>query len=149
MASLIINIKNEELEFIDPAKGLYLFGISRVNENTINESTYQLSNRFDNLVPGLYNWYVKEITTQIVRASGSNIVKNNDTNDCYTKFVNNLNLIIIPKLEHKKDIINDIECFLDVNGEYFKFLPDSAIIEITGQVTVTTFSPFKGKITLC
>jgi hypothetical protein len=149
MASLIISIKNEQLEFIDPAKGLYLFGISRVNENTINESTYQLSNRFDNLVPGLYNWYVKEITTQIVRASGSNIVKNNDTNDCYTKFVNNLNLIIIPKLEHKKDIINDIECFLDVNGEYFKFLPDSAIIEITGQVTVTTFSPFKGKITLC
>jgi hypothetical protein len=149
MASLIINIKNEQLEFIDPAKGLYLFGISRVNENTINENTYQLSNRFDNLVPGLYNWYVKEITTQVVRASGSNIVKNNDTNDCYTKFVNNLNLIIIPKLEHKKDIINDIECFLDVNGEYFKFLPDSAIIEITGQVTVTTFSPFKGKITLC
>ena len=149
MASLIISIKNEQLEFIDPAKGLYLFGISRVNENTINESTYQLSNRFDNLVPGLYNWYVKEITTQVVRASGSNIVKNNDTNDCYTKFVNNLNLIIIPKLEHKKDIINDIECFIDVNGEYFKFIPDSAIIEITGQVTVTTFSPFKGKITLC
>jgi hypothetical protein len=149
MASLIISIKNEQLEFIDPAKGLYLFGISRVNENTINESTYQLSNRFDNLVPGLYNWYVKEITTQIVRASGSNIVKNNDTNDCYTKFVNNINLIIIPKLEHKKDIINDIECFIDVNGEYFKFIPDSAIIEITGQVTVTTFSPFKGKITLC
>lgn len=149
MASLIISIKNEELEFIDPAKGLYLFGISRVNENLINESTYQLSNRFDNLVPGIYNWYVKEITTQIIRASGSDIVRGDNTNDCYTKFVNNLNLIIIPKLEHKKDIINDIECFIDVNGEYFKFIPDSAIIEITGQVTVTTFSPFKGKITLC
>jgi len=155
MASLIITLRTQELEFIDPARGLYLFGISNVNENIVNENTYQTSNRFDDLVPGLYNWYVKKVTSNKVVASGSELVKkDNNGLECYTKYLTTpSNNIVIPKTEHKLDIISDIECFIKNfntnNDSYFKFTPDSSVIELDGSVVVKTDSPFIGKITIC
>lgn len=155
MPSLIIRLRTQELEFIDPAKGLYLFGISNVNENIINENTYQTSNRFDELVPGLYNWYVKGITSNKILASGSELIKkDNNGAECYTKYIITAsNNIVIPKTEHKLDIVSDIECFIknfNVTDEsYFKFTPDSCTIELDGSVVVKTDSPFIGKITIC
>lgn len=151
MASLIIHLRTSDLEFIDPARGLYLFGISDVNSNIVNENTYQTGNRFDDLVPGLYNWYVKAINGTKILASGSEIVKrDNNGRECYTKYLTiPINNISIPKSEHGLDIISDIECFIKNTNNYFKFSPDSSTIETNGTVIVQTDNPFIGKITIC
>lgn len=154
MPSLIITLRTQELEFIDPARGLYLFGISNVNENIVNENTYQSSNRFDELVPGLYNWYVKGLTSNKILASGSELIKkDNNGAECWTKYIITAsNYIVIPKTEHKLDIVSDIECFRKNflgNDNYFKFTPDYCATELDGSVIVKTDSTFIGKITIC
>lgn len=148
MASLIIVLKTPELEYIDLTRGQYLFGISNLNESVINNNTYQLGNRFDSLVPGIYYWAVKNIETSNIIARGKDTVIGN-SGDCYTHFVANSNIEYIPATLHKKLKVSDIECFYSENNKYFKFLPDDATIDIYNNVTVTTNTPFNGKITIC
>lgn len=148
MASLIILIKTIDYEYIDPTRGQYLFGISRVNETLINNETYQYSNRFDGLVPGLYHWAIKNTASGNIKARGNDVVVN-DPSNCYTKFVQNSNNIVIPQTTHKLLKVSDIECFYVENDIYYKFLPDNAVIDLTGNVTVTTETPFIGKVTIC
>lgn len=149
MASLIIFIRTPDLINIDLTLGLYLFGISDTNSNVINNNTYQLGNRFDNLEPGVYNWAVKHVSTAEIKARGTDVVKRLFDGGCYTKLVNGLNNINIPKIEHGKDVISDIECFIESGNNYFKFIPDSAKINLDSSVTVITESPFIGKISIC
>lgn len=148
MASLIILIKTIDYEYIDPTRGQYLFGISRVNETLINNETYQYSNRFDGLVPGLYHWTVKNTVSGNIKARGNDVVVN-DPSNCYTKFVQNSNNVIIPQTTHKLLKVSDVECFYVEDDVYYKFLPDNAVIDLTGNVTVTTETPFTGKVTIC
>jgi hypothetical protein len=148
MASLIILIKTNDLEYIDPTRGQYLFGISRVNETLINNETYQYSNRFDGLVPGLYQWAVKNVTSGMIKARGNDIVVN-DPSNCFTEFVTSSNNITVLQTKHKLLKVSDIECFYFENNEYFKFLPNDAKTLLNGTVIVTTETPFTGKITIC
>jgi hypothetical protein len=152
MPSLIIIIKTPDLEIIKPESGLYLFGISKVNELDIDISTYQYSNRFDNLQTGIYQWAVKEITTDIIKARGTNIVEA-DFSNCHTEYISNSNNILIPLSKHNKPNVKDITCFESLgegeNKTYDMFLPDSAEQLLSGAVLVKTDIPFTGKITIC
>jgi hypothetical protein len=149
MASLIIIIKTPELINIDLNSGLYLFGISTVNSNIINENSYQYSNRFDELTPGVYNWAVKHIQTGQIKARGTDVVKRLFDGGCYSKLVNNVQEINITFEEHKKDVVCDIECFIEVNNNMFKFIPDTARVNLDGSVTIIASTPFTGKVTIC
>lgn len=148
MASLIIVLKTPELEYIDLTRGQYLFGISNLNESVINNNTYQLGNRFDGLTPGIYHWSVKNIDSGNIMSRGKDTVVG-DSGNCYTHFVTSSNTEIILQTTHKLLKVSDIECFYSEGREYFKFLPDTAVIDVYGNVTVTTNTPFNGKITIC
>lgn len=148
MASLIILIKTIELEHIDPTKGQYLFGISDVSSTVINNNTYQLSNRFDNLVAGQYHWAVKNVSTGNIKARGTDVVRD-EPNQCHTEFVTNSNNITILQSKHKLLKVSDIECFYKEDNDYIKFLPNEPKILLNNDVIVTTYIPFTGKITIC
>jgi hypothetical protein len=149
LATLIINIRTLELKNIDLSQGLYFFGISAKNQLNISEETYQISNLFEGLDAGVYQWAVKHTSSGVIKARGSDIVKNTSGSGCYEHQVNNLNEITITLLEHKKDLVSNITCFRTVNTILSEFIPDTVEKLLDGSVKVTTNIPFTGKIYIC
>jgi hypothetical protein len=149
LATLIINIRTLELENIDLSQGLYFFGISTKNQLDINEETYQQSNMFESLDVGVYQWAVKHVPSGIIKARGSDIVRNVTGSGCYEHDVINLNEVIIPLIEHKKDLVSTITCFRTVNNILSEFIPHSKEKLLDGSIKVTTNIPFTGKIYIC
>lgn len=153
MASLVIVPKTIEGFLIDVSLGRYEFGISLVNNPEIILESYQLSNRFDNLVVGRYYWSIRDRFTYQVKFQGYNDVLPVDgAGICKTFFVNkidNLKEIFVPYSYHGKSKVSDIICYEWVDNKYEMFLPSTIFVREDLTVNVSVSEPFTGKIEIC